>query len=61
MLYSAAFIVLSYFIHLYSPYDVDRDVQLVCKYLKAYHKRDDPDGIDRIFRQGKHTIRCTYR
>ena len=73
MLYSAAFIVLSYLIqllylitipfpymYLYSPYDVDKDVQLVCKYLQAYHRRDDPDGINRIFKppEGRHMIRC---
>ena len=30
------------------PYDVDKDVQLVCKYLQAYRS----NSIDRLYRDG---------
>ena len=33
------------------PYDVDDDVQLVCKYLQAYDKGGFW-GIDRLYRDG---------
>ena len=33
-----------------SPFEVDSDVQLVCKYLNAYDKKDDPiHGINRLY------------
>ena len=43
-------------IYLYYPiccslFEVDSDVQLVCKYLNAYDKKDDPiHGINRLYR-----------
>ena len=31
-------------------YEVDAEVQLVCKYLKAYDERSDPrEGIDKLY------------
>ena len=33
-----------------SAFEVDSDVQLVCKYLNAYHQKDDPvHGINRLY------------
>ena len=34
----------------FSAFEVDSDVQLVCKYLNAYHRKDDPiHGINRLY------------
>ena len=34
----------------FSAFEVDDDVQLVCKYLNAYHHKDDPiHGINRLY------------
>lgn len=34
----------------FSAFEVDSDVQLVCKYLNAYHQKDDPiHGINRVY------------
>ena len=36
----------------FSPFEVDSDVQLVCKYLHAYHMKGDPvHGINRLYEQ----------
>lgn len=35
------------------PYVVDDDVQLVCKYLKAYEV-GGKNGIDKLYRDGKY-------
>ena len=35
---------------LYSPYDVDASVQLVCKYLRAYkYRADKKQGINKLY------------
>ena len=35
-----------------SPFDVDRDVQLVCKYLRQY-KIGGSKGIDRLYKESE--------
>ena len=30
---------------------MDADVQIVCKYLKAYQNRDGKNGIDRLLKK----------
>ena len=39
-------------VHSNTPYTIDRDVQLVCKYLRAY-QTGGFKGIDRLYRDGK--------
>ena len=41
-----------HYIHPDTPYTVDKEVQLVCKYLKAL-KIGGKKGIDRLYREGK--------
>ena len=44
---SVMFFTFDFFPH--RPFDIDDDVQLVCKYLRAYKLRHDPvNGIDRV-------------
>ena len=37
------------------PYSVDEDVQLVCKYLKAY-KIGGSEGIDKLYKERESTV-----
>ncbi len=41
-------------IHPTTPYVVDEEVQLVCKYLKAYNafKSGSSKGINKLFKEG---------
>ena len=39
-----------------TPYVVDKDVQLVCKYLKEYKAK----GIDKLYRDGKSSSHVMY-
>ena len=41
----------SHYIHPETPYSIDPEVQLVCKYLSAY-KIGGLKGIDRLYREG---------
>ena len=41
-----------HYIHPYTPYTVDEEVQLVCKYLKALQV-GGRRGIDRLYQDGK--------
>ena len=41
-----------HYIHPDTPYTVDEEVQLVCKYLKAF-KVGGMIGIDRLYKEGK--------
>ena len=41
-----------YYIHPDTPYTVDEEVQLVCKYLKALQV-GGTRGIDKMYREGK--------
>ena len=42
------------------PYEVDEEVQLVCKYLKAY-RIGGTKGIDRLYKEGMSVHRaCAY-
>ena len=38
------------------PYVVDEDVQLVCKYLRAYKGRTGKNGIDKLFKERECTV-----
>ena len=38
-------------------FTVDSDVQLVCKYLKAYKRRKKDSGIDRLYKEGKKEVK----
>lgn len=44
-----------YKIHQNTPYTIDNEVQLVCKYLRAY-KVGGNKGIDRLYKEGKSYI-----
>ena len=42
----------AHFVHQERPCAVDSDVQLVCKYLRAYETKG-PTGIDRLYKEGE--------
>lgn len=42
-----------------TPYVVDDDVQLVCKYLKAY-KIGGTKGIDKLYKEGMYMTMLVY-
>ena len=48
-----------HYIHPGTPYTVDEEVQLVCKYLKAF-KAGGTNGIDRLYEEGKGMELCVY-
>ena len=39
-------------VHSSTHYNVDDDVQLVCKYLRAYKNVNSPLGINKLYREG---------
>ena len=41
----------TYTVHPNTPYTIDDEIQLVCKYLQAYEK-GGLRGIDRLYREG---------
>ena len=48
-----------HYIHPDTPYTVDKEVQLVCKYLKAL-KVGGEKGIDRLYQEGEKNEVCVH-
>ena len=44
-----------HYIHPDTPYTVDEEVQLVCKYLKALQVGGE-EGIDRLYQEGEWSV-----
>jgi len=46
------------YIHPDTPFTIDSDVQLVCKYLQAYNLKDSRQrGIDRLYKEGRAPVK----